>query len=379
MKLCEQEKCVGCFACMNVCPKEAISIGYNELDKTIPVIDDAECINCGLCQSVCPVIQGTEFKEPQVCYAAWTKIDNDKKSCASGGIATALYRTVMEEGGAVFGCAFDDELNLNIRMAESVADLELFKGSKYVQSCTDFSYQAVKEQLETGKKVLYVGSPCQVDGLLHYLRKPYDDLYTIDLICHGVPPTKYLQDYLHGLFPGKKLENIAFRGERDFELCIDSDNERIYQKHSYLDLYYHGFLKGMMFRDNCFSCTYAQKKRVSDMTIGDFWELDKSSLEEKYYDNVSVILTNTPKGEELLNMAKDKIHFEKRTIEEALKGNDQLNHPFDRPKDRDKFEKNYYKGISEALHSTSIGSDVKLSELKNSKVAMAVKKIIKRG
>ena len=379
MKLCEQEKCVGCFACMNICPKEAISIGYNDLDKTIPVIDESKCINCGLCQSVCPVIQETEFKEPQKCYAAWTRIDDDKKSCASGGIATALYRTVMEAGGAVFGCAFDDDLNLNIRMAESEADLELFKGSKYVQSCTEFSYKAVKEQLENGKKVLYVGSPCQVDGLLHYLRKPYDNFYTLDIICHGVPPIKYLQDYLHGLLPGKKLENIAFRGERDFELCIDSDNERIYQKHSYLDLYYHGFLKGMMFRDNCFKCSYAQKNRVSDITIGDFWELDKSSLEEKYYGNVSVILTNSTKGEELLNMAKEKIHFEKRSIAEALKGNDQLNHPFERPKDRDKFEKNYNKGIAEALRSTSIGSDVRLSELKNCKVAMAVKKIIKRG
>lgn len=378
MKLCEQENCVGCFACMNICPKGAISIGYNDLDKTIPVIDESKCIDCGLCQSVCPVIQGTEFKEPQKCYVAWTKIDNDKKSCASGGIATALYRTVMEDGGAVFGCAFDDELNLNIRMAESEADLELFKGSKYVQSCTEFSYKAVKEQLESGKKVLYVGSPCQVDGLLHYLRKPYDNLYTVDIICHGVPPIKYLQDYLHGIFPDKKLENIAFRGERDFELCIDSNKERIYQKHSYLDLYYHGFLKGMMFRDNCFKCSYAKKDRVSDMTIGDFWELDKSSLEEKYYGNVSVILTNSTKGEELLNMAKEKIHFEKRTIAEALKGNDQLNHPFERPKDRDKFEKNYNKGIAEALRSTSIGSDVKLSELKNCKVAMAVKKIIKK-
>ncbi len=379
MKLCEQEKCVGCFACMNICPKEAISIGYNDLDKTIPVIDDSKCINCGLCQSVCPVIQETEFKEPQMCYAAWTKIDNDKKSCASGGIATSLYRTIMEDGGAVFGCAFDDELNLNIRMAESENDLELFKGSKYVQSCTDFSYKAVKEQLENDKKVLYVGSPCQIDGLLHYLRKPYDNLYTVDIICHGVPPIKYLQDYLHGLFPDKKLENIAFRGERDFELCIDCDNERIYQKHSYLDLYYHGFLKGMMFRDNCFNCSYAKKDRVSDMTIGDFWELDKASLEERYYGNVSVILTNTSKGEELLNMAKDKIHFEKRTVAEALKGNDQLNHPFERPKDREKFEKNYNKGIVPALRSTSIGRDVKLSELKNCKVAMAVKKIIKRG
>ena len=133
-----------------------------------------------------------------------------------------------------------------------------------------------------------------------------------------------------------------------------------------------------MFRDNCFKCSYAQKNRVSDITIGDFWELDKSSLEEKYYGNVSVILTNSTKGEELLDMAKEKIHFERRTIAEALKGNDQLNHPFERPKDRDKFEKNYNKGIAEALRSTSIGSDVKLSELKNSKVAMAVKKIIKK-
>ena len=379
MKLCEQEKCVGCFACMNICPKGVISIGYNELDKTIPIINDEKCINCGLCQSVCPVIQGTDFKEPQVCYAAWTKIENDKKKCASGGIATALYRTVMEDGGAVFGCAFDDELNLNIRMAESENDLELFKGSKYVQSCTGFSYTAVKEQLENGKKVLYVGTPCQIDGLLHYLRKPCDNLYTIDIICHGVPPIKYLQNYLHGLFPGKKLDNIAFRGERDFELCIDSDNERIYQKHSYLDLYYHGFLKGMMFRDNCFSCAYAQKNRVSDMTIGDFWELDKSSLVEKYAGNVSVILINTSKGQELLNIANENIYFEKRSIDEALKGNEQLNHPFDRPKDRDKFEKKYNKGITEVLRSTSIGRDVKLSELKNSKVAMAVKKIIKRG
>lgn len=379
MKLCEQEKCVGCFSCMNICPKGAISIGYDRLDKTVPVIDEDKCVDCGLCESVCPVFKETAYLEPMVCYAAWTNIDNDKKSCASGGIATALYRTILEHNGAVFGCDFDDELNLEITMARSEADLEKFKGSKYVQSCTGFSYTEVKKQLEDGKLVLYVGSPCQIDGLLHFLRKKYDNLYTVDIICHGVPPIKYLQEYLRELLPGKKLENIAFRGERDFELCIDSNNERVYQKHSYLDLYYHGFLKGMMFRDNCFNCSYARKERVADMTIGDFWELDKSSLKEKYYGNISVILVNTKQGQKLLELASDKLYFEERTIQEGIKGNDQLNHPFVRPKDRDRFEAKYNEGIVCALKATSIGRDVKMSELKNSKLAMRVKKIIKRG
>ena len=170
MELCSTTKCTGCMSCRNACPKGAISIGQDNLLKPVPVIDNAKCVNCGLCKSVCPVLNKTSGNEPYECLAAWTLDENDQKTCSSGGVATALSKMIYQNGGKVFGCDFDEDFNLFIEDARSMDDIERFKRSKYVQSNTGDSYKKVKEYLEKDMEVLYIATPCQIDGLLHFLK-----------------------------------------------------------------------------------------------------------------------------------------------------------------------------------------------------------------
>lgn len=382
MELCELKDCVGCFSCMNVCPKHAITVEYDKLKKTIPRINPQLCVECGLCNKSCPVLNESPFSEPNKCYAAWTLDKADQINCASGGIATALSRVFMKKGGKVFGTAWDDNLNLNIQMANTESDLEKFKGSKYVQSFVGDSYTKAKEQLEKGERVLFIGTPCQIDGLLHFLGKKYDNLYTVDIICHGVPPIEYLKEYVHAILPGQKVTDIKFRGKNDFEFTALNDNSILYNKGSYFDLYYETFLRGVTYRDNCYSCSYARRERVSDITIGDFWGLDKKTLKQQYDGRISTILVNSENGRKLLDESVGVIHTEERLYEEALKENEQLNRPSKVHPDREVFIQKYNGEFYKAGSKTGIGKRIRKEQrnnrIKSSGIYQTIKKVVKR-
>ena len=382
MELCELKDCVGCFSCMNVCPKHAITVEHDKLKKTVPKINAQLCVECGLCRKSCPVLNESEFNEPDKCYAAWTLDKDDQINCASGGIATALSRVFMKKGGKVFGTDWDDELNLNIRMANDESDLEKFKSSKYVQSFVGNSYTKAKEELIKGERVLYIGTPCQIDGLLHFLGKKYDNLYTVDIICHGAPPIEYLKEYVHSILPDKTVSEIKFRGENNYQLTIFDGTECLYNVRAYDDFYFETFLKGVTYRDNCYSCKYARRDRVSDLTIGDFWGLDKNTLKEQYDGRISTILANSDKGKKLLDECINAIHIEERLYEEALKYNEQLNHPSEMHFDREVFIKNYDGDFYKSVCKTSIGQrikkDQKVNRIKSSGIYQTIKKVVKR-
>lgn len=341
--ICDLEKCTGCFACMNVCAKNAINIIEDDYGRTIPHIDENKCIGCNICKKVCPVNNLVQLKDPSECYAIWTKNEDDRNSCASGGISTGIARAFIRNGGVVFGAAFDDNLNLEIKMAETEDELIQFRGSKYTQCNTTYSYRRVKGQLALGGKVLYVGTPCQIAGLNAFLQKPQPNLYTIDIICHGTPPLKYLKQYCVHKFPVHNISKVTFRGENDFQFCAFEGGKMIYKKPSYQDSYYHAFLKGLTYRENCYLCKYAQRNRCSDLTIGDFWDINRHTLNNVYDGKISLLLQNTDKGKLLFEKAKDEFVFEIRDIEEAVKGNDQLQRPTTKHKGRKRFFKNYKK------------------------------------
>lgn len=374
MDLCEKKDCTGCFACKSVCPKGAISTGQDELHKTIPVIDTEKCIECGLCRKVCPALNQSEYREPLHCYASWTKNSADQIDCASGGIATTLSRSFMRNGGKVYGTAYEKNLDLKIKMAASEEDLEVFKSSKYVQSDTADSYISVKEQLQQGKEVLYIGTPCQINGLLHFLQKPYENLYTVDLICHGVPPIEYLKEYINNIISKKKIDKVDFRGKYDYYFTAYSGKDIVYQKRNYEDLYYDAFSKGVIFRDNCYSCAYARKERVSDITIGDFWGIDKKSLKNRCDARVSLVFTNTLKGEKLLAQT-DNLYIEERTMEDALKCNEQLKSPSKPHSDRRIFIENISKGSYQALQKTEIGRNIRRNKNRNCILIRCMRKV----
>lgn len=387
MEICSGDNCSGCFACVSVCPRQAIEKQTDLLGRPMPKVNEKQCINCGLCKKVCPVVSGIEFRKPKACYAAWNKSDTDRSTCASGGIATGFGRTVIEQEGVVFGTSFreGENLVLDFEMADTMEGLEKFKTSKYVQADTANSYVKAKEQLEAGKRVLYVGTPCQIAGLQGFLRKDYENLITVDIICHGVPPITYLREYKNSVCKGKGAEKATFRGKDDFAMCFYSqEGKTFYRKDAYQDYYFRAFLESLTYRENCYTCPYAQEKRISDFTIGDFWELDKATLQVEYTGKVSVILVNTEKAERFLLECQDKFYLEQRPVEEAVKGNTQLREPSTPHKDRDIFLQNYRVGeFDKAIQTTCLKKEMRQDNFREKtklirRVIRKAKRIAKR-
>lgn len=343
-QICDKNQCSGCCACVNACPKNCITMEHDEYGVLLPVINGQACVNCGACERACPVNHALEKKMPQKAYAAWHLNETTRKKSASGGAAAAFYETVIENGGVAFGTSFDKELNLSIKSAQSMEGVQTFKGSKYVQAFVGLSFREVKKNLEVGKQVLFIGTPCQIAGLRNYLKKDYDNLITVDLICHGTPSIEYLHTHVKNIEKSinKKADNISFRGEYSFELTLYQNENVIYRKYRFLDQYFTGFLNGLFYRPNCYSCPYACEDRVSDITIGDFWGLGKEApCSYRMGDGVSVILPNTDKGHQFVMQAKDKLFLDERPLSEAINGNDQLRAPSEKHKNYEKFRTLY--------------------------------------
>lgn len=345
--ICEKEKCTGCFACYNICPKEAIKMEEDSHGFIYPKIEKEKCVGCELCKKVCPYNNPVELQSPKHCYAA-ALIDSKKlDESTSGGMATAFSEYILEKGGVVYGASFSNEKDVKHIKIENKSDLEKIKGSKYVHSYINDIYKSVKFELQKERYVLFTGTPCQVAGLKNFLNKEFDKLFCVDIICHGVPSQKYLKDELKNV---RNIDKISFRSKEGFYLKGFLDNNEIYCKKMEDSAYYSGFLTSTFYRLNCYDCKYAKKERVSDVTIGDFWGLDKKSKIYNKSDNgISVVLTQTPKGEELFEKVKSTIYFEERTIDEAIKGNTQLREPSKMKKEYYKFKKYYEKfGLEDA-------------------------------
>lgn len=363
-EICEIKDCTGCFACMNICPRDAISIGVDVLDKTIPQIEAAKCIDCGLCKKVCPVLTNPVFKRAEYAYAAWSKSEADLNKSSSGGMAAVFAKTVVKAGGCVFGAASLERKTKHI-CAVTVEDIERLRGSKYVQSEIGLVYRAVKRKLDNTDQVLFIGTPCQIAGLKGYLGKEYEHLLTVDLICHGTPPHRYLEEYLD-----KKTkscwEKYSFREGEKWRLTSFFDKKKSYDCISDYDVYYQAFKEALIYRDNCYKCIYSRGERVSDITIGDFWGIDRASLARKYDGNISLVLPNTDRGKLFWENVQGDVYSEQRTIEEASnKLQTNLRHPSPRHKERELFEKLYPRyGFSKTMNKTQLGKKIRKLYLK---------------
>ena len=369
MEICNGDRCTGCYACFNICPKNAIEMKNDCLSTEKAVINSDKCINCGACKTVCPENNVPKLNKILKCYAAWSKQEKYQKECASGGIATGFSEAIIKSGGAVFGTRFSG-FELIFDFAETVAEAEKFKGSKYVRANVGDCFKKVRDVLLEDRQVLFVGTPCQVGGLKNYLGKTYEKLITIDLICHGTPPQEYLKEHILSI-TNMKIKGVSFRGDKDFFLTVTGDDDKvIYSKKSDEDTYFRAFLDGMIFRENCYSCTYACSERVGDITIGDFWGLDKNSLKRKHNGRISVVLVNGENGKRFFEKCKDLFEYEERPIEEAIKGNGQLNAPSTKYCDRDNFVKAYKPGNFE----TAVRTEHLLKEIKQYKKSKSFRK-----
>lgn len=326
--VCKENMCAGCMACLEVCSKAAIIVkdnlkGYNA------VIDENLCINCGACHKVCPNNQVPELLKSVCWYQGWSIDMRDYSS--SGGVAAGLIAEFIKQGGIVCSCAFRDG-KFGFYFAPNEIQPKEYIGSKYVKSSPEGIYRKVQQFLDRGKKVLFLGLPCQVAAIKSFIGKKYQDsLYTVDLICHGSPSPELLNLFLndYGLSL-TELEKINFRNKSEFKL---QPNVRQIEPIGVQDAYTFAFLKGLDYTENCYHCQYARKERVSDITLGDSWGSDLD--EEEKQKGISLILCQTEKGKKLVNSANLQLCVV--DYEKAVKNNLQLRHPSMAPAEREKF------------------------------------------
>lgn len=324
--LCTYRDCTSCMACFNACPFDAISMVETSLAEKVPSVDVKKCRECGMCEKVCPILNRPNLNHPHTALALYSRRKDDCATCSSGGAATVLSRVIIERGGNVYGATAADGAPRFIRIS-SLDELELLKGSKYVYCNPDKIYTQVRNDLRQGNTCLFIGLPCNVAGLLNFLQKKYDKLITVDLICHGAPPTKYLVQHLASNIPANSdITNITFRGKYDFNTTVWKGESILYQQNRYEDKYFLAFMKGITFRRSCYHCKFACSKRVADITLGDFWGLASDAL-DGYKGKISLALLNTPKGSQVFETCKELFNWEYRNVEEAFAGNDQLRRP----------------------------------------------------
>lgn len=337
--VCDKSMCNGCMACIEKCQMNAITIEKNPVAYNA-VIDESKCVSCKTCFTVCPRNQKEIlFKRPLRWYQGWADSDIRENS-SSGGAATAILSAFVKNDGYVCSCLFRNG-QFVFELSNRVATVKKFAGSKYVKSNPEGIYGKIQHILKDGKRVLFLGLPCQVAGVKNFVSVDLQkNLYTVDLICHGTPDQKILNKYLadHNI-EVKAIEDITFRKKDDFR--IRSDYKPIVIP-NVLDSYLYTFLRRINYTENCYSCQFAKIERISDLTLGDSWGSTLDEGEQK--KGISLFLLQTDKGKELVDMAGLTLFDVDQ--EKAIKNNEQLNAPAERPTERKKFFKLYEEGVN---------------------------------
>lgn len=313
----DKTKCCGCTACQQACPKHCISMIEDSEGFLYPHADADICVDCGLCEKVCPVLHPYErtVAEPES-YACKSNDENLVANSSSGGMFTMLATKIIEEGGVVFGARFSEDWSIRHDYTESIDGLSVFRGSKYVQSNLGDCFSKIKNYLKDNRKVLFVGTPCQVAGLNHFLRKQYDNLYVIDIVCHSISSPKVWKLYLQDVSKGIKVRNITFRdkseGWRSYGLHIQGQSPD--GKEITLDkgcqtknLFMRGFLEDLTVRPSCSHCPARNYTTGSDIMLADCWRLDKYHPDWDDNKGMSQAIVLTEKGKHLLDLVKDEV------------------------------------------------------------------------
>lgn len=308
--------CCGCSACAQRCPKQCIKMAEDEEGFLYPKIDISKCIDCHLCEKVCPVINQDEPRTPLNVYAAKNQNNQIRLDSSSGGIFTILAEQVINAGGVVFGACWDEEWNVKHDYAECLDNLSKFRSSKYLQSIIGDNYLKAEQFLKSGRTVLFTGTPCQIAGLKHFLRKDYDNLLAVEVICHSVPSSgiwqRYLEERLQTLRWSKSdIKHISFRnkktGWKGYSFIIENKNGNAFSELGSKNAFMRGFLADLYTRPSCQACPAKQLKSGSDITLGDFWGIDSLMPEIDDDKGVSAIIINTEKGRKALHSVNDLI------------------------------------------------------------------------
>lgn len=398
--ICEERLCTGCGACFQICPQSAISMVANEEGFLYPHINEALCNDCGLCSRTCPVngvaqvietadvefmsavedveslqedtessdvrrltetvkaagtaesaaIRSAVWHKPYACYAK----DNDVRAkSSSGGVFTVLALSVLLENGVIFGAGFDSDFRVRHSFVDNEQNLDGLRRSKYVQSDTETTFCEVRAFLKEGRRVLYCGTPCQIAGLKAYLNRDDPKLLTCDLACHGVPSPRvwsmyldYISDKYHNT-----IKDISFRdksaGWNDSSMRIDFEDGSRYMDMVKRETFFLGFGKSIFSRKSCFDCQFRINHTKADITLADFWGIDRQE-DKEYTDNkgVSLVIVHTAAGEEALSQVAEQMFMKERSLGEAVRYNPRLVSSVKEPAGRSRFFNDIHAGYS---------------------------------
>ena len=341
----DKKLCCGCNACVQRCPKKCISVQEDEEGFLYPLVDLSMCIDCGLCEKVCPVLNQGSERNPIELFAAANRDDSIRMQSSSGGIFTALAEQVIQEKGVVFGARFDEKWEVKHDYTETIEGLKAFRGSKYVQSRIGDTFSKAEFFLKAGRKVMFTGTPCQIAGLRLFLRKEYENLLAVDIICHGVPSPlvwrKYLGEKIQqgGL---ESIQSISFRnkntGWENYSFQIEYNKNHLksfFSEYASQNIFMKGFLADLYLRPSCYACPAKKLKSGSDITLGDFWGIQHIKPELDDDKGVCAFIINTRKGIEWQN--KLVIQKYKFDFTDVVKGNPSLVYSVDIPEKRAAF------------------------------------------
>lgn len=351
----QKSDCCGCGACQAICPKKAIDMVEDEYGFTYPKIDEAKCVNCGLCRKTCSYKNPKRMTDEKKVFMSVSKNEENLMKSASGGVFFELAKAIILDNGIVYGCSMEkvnDKLYPKHIRVNNLDELRKLQGSKYVQSECGYIYNLVKKDLLENKIVLFSGTPCQIEGLKAFLQyKDYENLFLLDIICHGVPSRKMFQDYIEN-FEQKNNCKVIDYYFRDKKFGCGYNNKFIFEKNgdietivkkAYESSYCQLFLDSAICRENCYNCPYAVSERNSDITIGDFWgakeEHTNCKMDEK--KGISCFISNTSKGYRVLIQYGNQLECIDSTFEKVAKHNHQLNFPSQKIKERDEIMEFY--------------------------------------
>ncbi len=345
-----KDKCTGCYACSNICPKNCITMKRDMEGFVYPMIDTKQCIECGLCGKTCPAINvvhnSENTKVPKV-FAAWSLNEKIRVESTSGGVFSELALNALKKNSYLCGAQYGKDHHIEHCVVNTEEGLNKIRQSKYAQSDVGDNYKRVKELLQDGQKVLFCGTPCECAGLINFLGRKYDNLTIVDFVCRGSNSPKVYEKFLKYLENKyqSKISRVWFKnktyGWNRFSTKVEFENGQDYLEDRFNDIYIVGYIRyNLYMRPSCANCQYKEFPRVSDITLADFWGVKLKDQEKNIENGTSLVMINSAHGEEIFEEIKENLFYEEKTLKDTLEGNPSiLTSPVMNPK-REYFFKN---------------------------------------
>ena len=353
----DRPDCCGCGGCQQICPTHCIRMTLLDDGFFYPVVDEEQCVSCDKCVNVCPLHQfknPTEEKQAHHCYFGWHRDESIRMKSTSGGTFSAIAELVLKNrSSTVYGALYDDDWSIRHKGIRKLDGLEHLRQSKYIQSDTGDCYSEIRDRLDRDEHVLFCGTPCQVDGLRHFLGKEYARLLLVDFVCHGVTSPAIFKKYIESLEQkeGARVSGVRFR-DKVTKGNVSSigyttilfENGRT--RSSECNLYLRAYMSGLMQRSSCEKCPYASRYRWSDVTLGDFWGIEEMlpQLKDEFHRGISLILSNTEKGRRMCEQLTDNMCMVETEVSYAFSGR---NVQFERPVEANEKKRQLYKDVKE--------------------------------